>query len=53
MRTTTDMTTREDIDLGAITSVSRYLTILINLSSFEQDSTPGAVQRSDLNHQVW
>jgi hypothetical protein len=46
------MTTREDIKLGMLTSDTRNLTILINLSSFEQDSTPDDSGRSDLNHRV-
>ena len=46
------MTTKKRIDLRAAASVEQYLTILINLSSFEQDSTPSEMWRSDLNHQV-
>ena len=45
------MTTKKDIDLRAITSINRYLTILINLSSFEVDSTPDDAEGSDLHHQ--
>jgi hypothetical protein len=44
------MTTKEDIDLDGVTSVTRYLTILINLSSFGKDSTLDSVELSDLNH---
>ncbi len=45
------MTTKENIDLRAIMSINRYLTILINLSSFEVVSTPGEAERSDFGHQ--
>ncbi len=45
------MTTKENIDLRAITFIKRYLTILINLSSFEVVSTPGDPESSDFGHQ--
>jgi hypothetical protein len=45
-------TKKEDTDLGRTTSIDRYLTILIKLSSFEVDSTERAAGRSDFSHEV-